>query len=379
MMSESDFPEFDPTPLLPKAERSGGSPRPTPPVGGLKDSPLLSQSRTRFQELAAAAISRCELSAEMSRTVLHSLKLGFSRTLKEDGPAMQRQFGQDATAAAAWATERLLESCRHMATVIPGQRKTQLQSLAAIEVQALELMLPELSPATAEVPAAGSVPATYLRSFCALLNDGLDLTQKATAAAARHEVAACRRNLERSQISLREAGRLLRCMRNAAGPETTDLTDGLRGFQLEFAAHAVSLRLFLKALHSLDTAPPSRHRHKSSVRSHCLISDLLPTLFHWHFEFTICTPRDIPAQKTQELLATAHGMMWQKVEEPISRLLATPSSLKPSTFKQAVESELQRAIGDVNRELANEHVSVSITSMNSRQIKRRSGAAPGLS
>ena len=72
-------------------------------------------------------------------------------------------------------------------------------------------------------------------------------------------------------------------------------------------------------------------------------------------------------------------MMWQKVEEPISRLLATPSSLKPSTFKQAVESELQRAIGDVNRELANEHVSVSITSMNSRQIKRRSGAAPGLS
>jgi hypothetical protein len=371
MMSESDFPEYDPTPLLPKAERGSGSPRPMAPVGGLKESPLLGQARERFQELAAAAVSRCDLSADMSRTVLQSLKLGFSRTLKEDGPAMQRQFGQDVAAAAAWATERLLESCRHMATVIPGQRKTQLQSLAAVEVKALELMLPELSQASLEVPAAGSVPATYLRSFCALLNDGLDLTQKATAAAVRNEVAACRRNVERSQISLREAGRLLRCMRSSAGPETTDLTDGLRGFQLELAAHAGSLRLFLKALHSLDSAPPSRYRKKSSVRSHCLINDLLPTLFHWHFEFTICTPRDIPTLKTQELLAAGHGMMWQKVEEPISRLLSNSTSLQPATFKKAVESELQRAIGEVNRELAGEHVSISITSTNTRQIKRR--------
>lgn len=378
-MSEPDLPEFDPTPLLPKVERGSGSPRPAPPAGGLKDSPLLGQARVRFQESAATAVSRCELNADMSRTVLHSLELGFSRTLKEDGAAMQRQFGQDATAAAAWATERLLESCRHLATVIPGQRKTQLQSLAAVEVQALELMLPELSQSTVEAPPAGSVPATYLRSFCALLNDGLDLGQKATAAAARHEVATCRRNLERSQISLREAGRLLRCMRNAAGPETTDLTDGLRGFQLELAAHSGSLRLFLKALQSLENAPPSRRRQRSSVRSHCLIGDLLPTLFHWHFEFTICTPRDIPAEKTQDLLATAHGMMWQKVEEPISRLLTNSGSLQPATFKKVVEAELQRAIGDVNRELASEHVSISISSTNARQIKRRSGSDPSLS
>jgi hypothetical protein len=371
MMSESDLPESDLTPLIPPARRQGGSRRPLPQANGLKDNPFFVQARSLFQELASAALSRCELSGEMSRTVLHSLELAFSRTLKEDGPAMQRQFGQDAMAAAAWATERLLESCRHMATVIPGQRKTQLQSLAAVEVQVLELMLPELSHLAVEVPAAGSVPATYLRSFCALLNDGLDLAQKATAAAARNEVATCRRNIERSQISLREAGRLLRCMRYAAGPETTDLTDGLRGFQLELAAHAGSLRLFLKALHSLDSAPPSRHRQKSSVRSHCLINDLLPTLFHWHFEFTICTPRDIPANKTQELLAAAHGSMWKKVEDPISRLLANTGSLQPSSFKQAVESELQRAIEEVNRELAGEHVVVSITATNTRQIKRR--------
>jgi hypothetical protein len=42
--------------------------------------------------LAVSAVERCELLPDMARAVVHSLELGFSQTIKEDGPAMRRQF-----------------------------------------------------------------------------------------------------------------------------------------------------------------------------------------------------------------------------------------------------------------------------------------------
>ena len=340
-------------------------------AAGQQQHSLLSQARSRFQESAAAAVQGCEFPPDMARTVLHSLELGFSQTLKEGGPAMQRQFDQDVASAVAWATEKLLESCRHMAGIVPGQRKTPLQNLALMEVRALEAMLPELPPAKTADPVRAGVPASCLRSFCALLNDGVDLAQKATVAAARLDQPAFRRNIERSQISLREAARLLRRMKREAGPEMNDLTDGLRGFQLELAAHAGSIRLFLKALQSLRAAAPAPARHNRAIGPHCLLGDLVPTLFHWQFEFTICTPHGISAARTQELLAAAHGLLWKKVERPVAMLLDNPGTLHPTEFKAAVERELQRALQEVNQVFAADHVSISISSNNARQIKRR--------
>jgi hypothetical protein len=345
--------------------RSGMTARERRPDG------LLSQARARFKELAVSAVERCELLPEMARAVVHSLELGFSQTIKEDGPAMRRQFDQDVAAAVTWATEKLVETCRHIAADVPGRKRTPLQNLAVLEVQALEIMLPELSPGIVEEPVAAGVPPTQLQLFCALLNDGLDLAQKATAAADRRDQRAFRRNYELSRIKLRDSARVLRQLLSGVGPKLTDVSDGLQGFKLELASHTGSLRAFLKALHTLDTAARSPQHRRQAISPRCLVGDLLPTLFHWHFEFTISTPHNIPTQQTQELIAAAHGLMWQKVERPVAVLLAHPDKLHPAQFKDAVEAELRQAIQEVNQQFAADHVSVSISSNNMRAITRR--------
>ena len=92
---------------------------------------LLDQARKRFKELAASCVERCELKPEMARAVLHSLELGFAQTIKEDWRVMQRQFDQDVEAAVAWAAERLVEACRHLAADTPGQKRSPLREFGA--------------------------------------------------------------------------------------------------------------------------------------------------------------------------------------------------------------------------------------------------------
>ena len=115
-------------------------------------------------------------------------------------------------------------------------------------MQALEIMLPELSQTNADQPVDVNVPAAQLQSFCFLLNDGLDFAQKADTAADRRDQHAYQGNYVLSRNKLRNAARMLRRMLSGAGSETSDLTVGLHGFQLELAAYAGSIRMFLKAL-----------------------------------------------------------------------------------------------------------------------------------
>ena len=332
---------------------------------------LLDQVRTRFKELAASCVKRCELKPEMACAVLHSLELGLAQMIKEDGRVMQRQFRQDVEGAVKWAAENLIEACRHLATGAPGRPISPLQSLAFLEVQALEFMLPELSQADRVEAVEISVPAADLQSFCGLLNDALDLAQKAENAAARQDQPAYRRTYALSRIKLRNAARMLRRMLGERTAKTDDLTIGLRGFQLELAAHTGSLRMFLKALCAQDAAIHRPRHHAHVVDPHCLVGDLLPTLFDRHFAFTILTPHGAPVSKSQELMDAAHEVMWQKVGQPVTALLDHPGGLHPAKFKDAVDAEVQKAIKEVNEQFAAEGVVVSITSSNTREITRR--------
>lgn len=332
---------------------------------------LLDQARKRFKELAVSSVEKCALRPEMVRAVLHSLELGFARTIKEDGRVMQRRFDQDVEAAVTWAAESLVEACRHLAAVAPSRKRSPLQNLALLEVQALEIMLPELSQANAVESADINVPAAQLRSFCLLLNDGLDFAHKADTAADRRDQYAYQGNYVLSRNKLRNAARLLRRMLSGAGSGRSDLTVGLHGFQLELAAYAGSIRMFLKALRARDTAAPASRRHTQMLESHCLVEDLLPILFDRHFAFTIRTPRGIPAHRSQELVKAAHETVWQNIAPPVSELLAHPGRLHPVAFKDAVETELRKAIQEVNQQFAPDRVVASISSNNVREIRRR--------
>jgi len=352
-------------------------PRATPAAPGRPTLPLLDRARERFKELASVSVAQCILTPDMSRTVLRSLELGFAQIVKEEGPVLQRQFARDVEAAVTWAAQRLLQAKRYLAADIPGQKQTQLQSLAILEVQALEMMLPESSampersPANAGEPRDVTVPKGQLRSFCALLNDGLDFAQKAEMAADRRDVRAYEENYVLSRRKWRRAARTLRRLLRDAGPETSDVSIGLRGFQIELASHAGSVRMFLKALSARKLAAQARHRQIQVLEPHCLVGDLLATLFDRHFAFTIDTPRGMPAQQSQELVTAAHELMWQKIEEPVSELLAQPSELSPARFKAAVEVELRKAIADVNQHFEDQRVTISIMSNNIRAIRRR--------
>ena len=63
--------------------------------------------------------------------------------------------------------------------------------------------------------------------------------------------------------------------------------------------------------------------------------------------------------------------MWQQVDTAVSVLLAHPDSLHPAEFKDAVETELRNAIKEVNQQFATDHVIISISSNNVREIRRR--------
>jgi hypothetical protein len=63
--------------------------------------------------------------------------------------------------------------------------------------------------------------------------------------------------------------------------------------------------------------------------------------------------------------------MWQKIEEPVSALLAHPDKLYPAEFKDAVETELRKAIKEVNQQFATDRVVISISSNSVREIRRR--------
>jgi hypothetical protein len=129
--------------------------------------------------------------------------------------------------------------------------------------------------------------------------------------------------------------------------------------------------MFLKALEALDRAAQSPQHRAQALNHHCLIEDLLPTLFDRHFEFTILTPPALNPEQSQELVAKAHAAMWQQVEPTVAELLTPPRALHPARFKDAVEAELQRAIEEVNRQYARDGVTVRITSNNPRAIARR--------
>jgi hypothetical protein len=201
----------------------------------------------------------------------------------------------------------------------------------------------------------------------------LDFANKAEAAAGSRDPYAYRRNFELSRIKLRDAARLLRDMLREAGPETTELTIGLRGFQLELAAHAGSIRMFLKALRMLSEAGRCPQHRTQALSPHCLVEDLLPTLFNWHFEFTITTPPDASPERAQELIDAAHGLMWRKVEQRVSAMLGEPFTTDCYAFRNTVEAELQKAIKEVNAKHAADHVVISITCNKAREITRRHG------
>jgi hypothetical protein len=349
---------------------------PVEPVGSDATGPkrdahrLLDRARERFRELAASCVERCELRPDMARAVLHSLELGFAQTIKEDRPLIERQFDQDVEAAVTWVAERLVESCRHLADDTPGHPRSPLQKLALLEVQALEIMLPEPAVTSVDEPIDHGVPADQLQSFCALLNNGLDCAEMAGAAAAKGEQHAYCRNYALSRVVFRDAARLLRRMLHSVGSETSDLADGLRGFQLELAAHAGSIRMFLRALRAQHAIAQTPQHHAQGIDPHCVVEDLLPTLFDKHFAFTILTPASVDATKSRELVTAAHEMMWRTVGPPVSGLLDQPDELEPAAFKVAVETELGKAIESVNRHFAAERVVIRIRSSNAREIKR---------
>ncbi len=307
----------------------------------------------------------------MARAVLHSLELGFAETIKEVGPVLQRQSGQDVQAAVTWAAERLVKTCQHLAADTPGGKVSPLQKLALLEIRVLRIMLPELSQTHAAEPIDVKVPAAQLRSFCALLNDGLDFAQKAETAADSCDYLAYRGNYVLSRNKLRNAARMLRRMLHGIGSGTSDLAEGLRGFQLELAAHTGSIRMFLKALRARNGAAQLPGQHTRAWHPHCSVGDLIPTLFDRHFAFTIRNPRGISAHKSQELVTAAHGVMWQKVEASVTSLLVHPGTLQPREFKNAVETELRKAIEEVNQQFTAEKVSINISSNDVREIRRR--------
>jgi hypothetical protein len=344
---------------------AGAAARPPSPGG------LLEQARQRFQELAATCVQRCELRPDMARAVQRSLELSFAHMVKEEGSVLRRQFGQDVEAAVRWAVERLAEASRRLAGDTPGHKPSPLQNLAILEVQALEMMLPEHAPAKPVQTVAASVPAAQLRSFCAHLNDGLDFAHKADDAADRHDLQAYQGNYVLSRNKWRNAAKTLRRMFRRADSAPSELTVELCGFQLELAAYAGSIRMFLKALCTRDAAAQSPEYRMQILDPHCLIGDLLPILFDRHFAFTIRTPRNIPPDRSQALITEAHDTMWQKVVSPVSALLADPGRLRPTEFKRAVEEELRQAINDVNQQFAPQRVVISISSNSARAIRRR--------
>ncbi len=332
---------------------------------------LLEQARQRFKELAEDCVQRCELRPDMARAVRRSLELSFAHMIKEEGSVMRRQFGRDVEAAVHWAAERLAVASRHMAAVSPGQKPSPLQNLAILEVQALEKMLPEHLPARPASMRPARVSAAQLRSFCADLNDGLDFANQADHAAYRRDLPAYQRNYVLSCNKWRHAAKTLRRMFQRVGSASSELTVELSGFQLELAAYAGSIRMFLKALRTRGVAARSPDYRMQILDPHCLIGDLLPILFDRHFAFTIRTPHNLPAKQAQELITEAHDAMWQQAARPISAILADPDRLQPAEFKRMVEVELRQAIKDVNQQYATARVVISISSNSVRAIRRR--------
>lgn len=332
---------------------------------------LLESARRRFRELAARSVEKGGFQPEIARAVVHSLELGFAQTIKEDGPVIQRQFGGDVEGAVTWGAERLLEACRHLASDGVGEKRSGLQNLALLEVQALQRMLPKPGPTNAGESSESSVPAGQLQAFCSLLNDGLDWAEQAESAADRGEQRAYRRNFVLSRTTFRDAARLLRRMVRAVGSERGDLAEGLHGFRLELAAHVGSLRMFLKALSARNKAVQSPHCHAQILDPHCVIEDLLPTLFHRHFAFSVRTPRGVSSQRSQELVTAAHDVMWQRAANTITVVLDQPEQLQSAAFRQVVEQALRAAIDEVNDQFAEDGVVIAIESNCARQITRR--------
>jgi hypothetical protein len=364
------------TPESPGQPRREGFDRGEPPVpdtvvatrtsGGALD-----EARRRFKELATASVERCDLTPDMGRAVLHSLELGFAQIIKEGGPGMQRQFGPNVEAAVGWAAENLIEASRCLAGDRPGQGRSPLQNLARLEVRALEMMLPALAPSTEERAGGGSVPTAQLKSFCALLNDGLDLIHLADAAADRRDQHAYQGHYVLSRNKLRNAARTLRDMLRGARSDARELAAGLHGFQLELAAHTGSLRMFLKALCARKADRRLPQRRADELDPHCLTEDLLPILLDRHFAFTIRTPHGMTAGQARDLITAAHTLMWQKVATPISIALDDPERLTPTEFKNLVEAELRKAIEEVNQQFAAERVTIRISSHSAHEIRRR--------
>ena len=180
-------------------------------------------------------------------------------------------------------------------------------------------MLPELAATSADEPVDKGVPADQLQLFCACLTTAWT-AQKAEAAAARGEQHAYCRNYALSRVVFRDAARFLRRMLHSVRAEASDLAHGLRGFQLELAAHTGSIRMFLRAL-PRHTAAQAAHHHAHMPDPHCVVEDLLPTLFDKHFAFTILTPPGVDAAKSRELVTAAHDMMWRKSDHLSPRCL----------------------------------------------------------
>ncbi len=339
------------------------------PMPGSSD--FVDTVRKRFKELAASCVQSCALEPEVARAVLHTLELGLAQTIKEFGPALRQKFGRDVQAAVSWASERLVEACRRLARETPGHNPSPLQKLAILEIQVLERMVPELSRTQAVEPVDVKVPTAQLRSFCTLLNDGLDFAEKAETAAGRRDQRAYQGNYVLSRNKFRNAARVLRRLLHAIGSETSDLAEGLHGFQLELAAHTGSIRMFLKALRARKVAAHLPGEPAQVWDPHCPTGELLATLFDRHFAFTIYTPRGIPSQQSQELITASHGAMWHRVGDSVSSLLDQPGKLHTTEFKDVVEAELRKAIDEVNQQFAAEQVTIQISSNDVRQIRRR--------
>lgn len=369
----------EPTPNTPESlgpqRREGPVPGERPvsePLGAVRTSAgALDAARRRFKELAAASVERCALTPDMARAVLHSLELGFAQILKEHGPVMQRRFGSNVEAAVGWAADSLIEASRHLAGDRSGQGRSPLQNLARLEVRALEMMLPALSPTKEAQAGARGVPIAQLKSFCALLNDGLDLVHLADAAADRRDQHGYQGHYVLSRNKLRNAARTLRGMLRAAGTDASELAAGLHGFQLELAAHTGSLRMFLKALCARKADRRLPQRRADELDPHCLTEDLLPILFDRHFAFTIRTPRGIPAEQARELITAAHTLMWQRMAPSVSVALDNPQRLPPAEFKSLVETELRKAIEAVNQQFAAQRVTIRLSSSSAHDIRRR--------
>ncbi|NLF25080.1 MAG: hypothetical protein GX589_05410 [Deltaproteobacteria bacterium] len=331
---------------------------------------MLPQVKRRFSELAEMAIKESQIPAQSAPAVLNSLALSFDRTIRGSSLVLQRQLAGDVEAALSWGTGKLIETCHRI--IADGKTfNSSLQPLAVLQLQVLEAMMPHLSP---QQPGTDSLRGTFhealFKSFCELLNDGLEASQQAEGCYSENSGGRYLAYRIRSQVALREAARTLRKMAGSSGFASNDLKIGLYGFQLELAAHSGSLRSFLRALSNLATAAKLPRYREQAVQPHCLMGDLLPTLFHKHFEFTIDSPGDAPVTKQEELINAAHASMWRKAEPAISRLLQEPEKLTPTTFKNAVLTELLRVIKEVNPQLASKRVMINITRTDFREISR---------